>query len=99
MLMSLANELELTTCKAILERIKQRAINKYGDKWMAGLTNEYVRLARSRGDKTATAGSRRTQLERIFERESCSADSLIQLAAAVGCRFQMVCTIEEIEEL
>lgn len=99
MLLSLSNELEVTTCKVILERIKARAIQKYGEKWMAGLTNSYVLLAKAQGDDKATAGNRRTQLERIFDRGSCSADSLIMLAAAVGCRFQMVCTVEEVEDL
>jgi hypothetical protein len=99
MLLGLDERLEITTCKAILERIKKRAIAKYGDKWLAGLTNDYVRLAKSQGDEKASPGSRRSQLERIFERESCSADSLIMLVASVGCKFQMVCTIEEIEDL
>ena len=99
MLLSLVDELELTTCKAILERIRARAIDKFGEKWMAGLTNSYVSLAKSQGDEKASAGNRRTQLERVFENGSCNADTLIMLAAAVGCRFQMVCVVEEIEEL
>jgi hypothetical protein len=101
MLLSLASELELTTCKTILERIKARAIARFGEKWMAGLVKEYVDLAILQGDEKATVVSRRSQLERVFERGSCNADKLIMLAAAVGCRFQMVCTqtIEEIEDL
>ncbi len=99
MLLNLVKCLEITSCKAILERIKARAVDKFGEKWMAGLTNSYVSLAKSQGDEKATAGSRRSQLERVFENGSCTADTLIMLAASVGCRFQMVCTVEEVEEL
>jgi hypothetical protein len=99
MLVSLDLRLEVTTCKAILERIKARAIGKYGNKWIAGIVKEYVPLAIEKGDEKATVANRRPQIERTFENGSCTADTLILLAAAVGCRFQMVCTIEEVEDL
>jgi hypothetical protein len=99
MLLSLVDELETTTCKAILERIKQRAIDKFGEKWLLNLVKSYVAIAVENGDEKATVINRRNQIERVFNVGSCNADTLIMLAAAVGCRFQMVCTIEEVEEL
>lgn len=99
MLLSLAADLETTTCKAILERIKARAVAKYGDKWIAGLAREYSRIANENGDMKATPINRRPQIERAFEVGSCTTDTLIMLAASVGCRFQMICTVEEVEEL
>ncbi len=99
MLLSLVNELEIATCKAILERIKARAIQKYGDKWIAGIVRGYVSIAQSQGDEKATTVNRRPQIERVFDQGGCNADTLIMLAAAVGCRFQMVYTIEEVEDL
>jgi hypothetical protein len=95
----LATDSELPTCEAILERIKKRTIAKFGGKWLAGLTKAYIPLAIKSGDETATVANRRPQIEQIFKRKSCKVDSLILLAAAVGCRFQMVCTIEEVEDL
>lgn len=103
MLLSLAETLgiesELPTCESILERIKERAIAKFGEKWLAGLTKAYIPIAIKNGDETATVARRRPQIEQIFERKSCKVDSLILLAASVGCKFQMICTIEEVEEL
>lgn len=100
MLMSLAENLEITTCSAILERIQQRAQKKWGEKWLPNLVREYVVIAREHGsekDKNATAINRRPQIERAFTAGSCTADTLIMLAAAVQCRFQLACY--EIEEL
>jgi len=97
--LSLVCELEITTCKAILERIKARAIAKFGEKWLLNLVREYVSLSIVNGDEKATVINRRNQIERVFNVGSCNADTLIMLVAAVGCRFQMVCTIEEVENL
>ncbi|KAM3107286.1 hypothetical protein [Phormidesmis sp. 146-33] len=94
--LSLVCDLETTTCKAILERIKARAINKFGEKWLLNLVREYVAIC---GDEKATVINRRNQIERAFNVGSCNADTLIMLAAAVGCRFQMICVTEEIEDL
>ena len=91
--------MELTTSETILQRIKQRAIDKFGEKWIAGIVREYVSIALSQGDQKATTVNRRPHIERVFNIGSCNADTLIMLAAAVGCRFQMVCTKEEIEDL
>lgn len=99
MLVNLVESLETTTCKAILERIKARAIAKFGEKWLLNLVREYVEIAQQNGDGKATVINRRNQIERAFNVGSCTADTLIQLAAAVGCRFQMICTVEEVEEL
>lgn len=100
MLMSLVEELEITTCKAILEKIQARAVSRWGEKkWKVNLVKEYTRIAFENGDENATVVNRRNQIERAFEVGSCTTDTMIMLAASVGCRFQMVCTVEEIEEL
>jgi hypothetical protein len=91
---------ELTTSSAILERIKSRAIAQFGeDKWIAGLVREYVKLAQANGDEKATTINRRPQIERAFKVGSCTLDTAIALAAAVGCRFQMTCTSIEVIDL
>ena len=98
--MSLVRELELTTCKAILERIKARAIARWSEeRWQSNLVREYCNIALENGEENATPVNRRGQIVRAFEVGSCSVDTLIMLAASVGCRFQMVCVIEQIEEL
>lgn len=89
----------LVTAATILERIKQRAIGRWGEeKWLANLVREYVKIAQSQGDDKATAINRRPQIERAFKVGSCTLDTAITLAAAVGCRFQMACTTVEVEE-
>jgi hypothetical protein len=97
MLMSLADPLEITKCSAILDRIQQRAQKRWGEKWLVNLVREYVAIARDQGDQVATVTNRRNQIERAFNAGSCTADTLIMLAAAVQCRFQLACY--EIEEL
>lgn len=94
-----ANNLPLTSGNVILERIKSRAIAQWGqEKWIANLVNEYVKIAQANGDDKATAVNRRPQLERAFKVGSCTLDTAIMLAAAVGCRFQMACIDVKIEE-
>ncbi len=94
-----AQIVEITTSKAILDRIQHQAEKQWGDKWMANLVKEYVKIAREQGDEKATPVSRRTQIERAFERGSCNLDTAIMLAAALGCRFQMVCTSTTVIDL
>ncbi len=89
----------LISAAVILERIKQRAIDRWGDeKWQMHLVREYARLAQAQGDDKATPNARRGQIVRAFEVGSCTLDTAILLAAAVGCRFQMACTTIEVEE-
>lgn len=89
----------LPTAAVILKRIEQRAVDRWGeDKWLANLVREYVRLAIAQGDTKATTVNRRPQIQRAFEVGSCTADTLILLAAAVGCRLQMACTTVQLEE-
>lgn len=95
----LIKRLETTTCKTILERIKARAVKKFGEKWIAGIVREYVAIAQEQGDTSATTLSRRPHIERAFSNGSCNADTLIMLAGSVGCKFQIVCTVEEVENL
>lgn len=93
------NEKSLITASLILERIKTRAISKWGEeKWIVGLVRAYVEIANANGDDKATTINRRPQIERAFKAGSCTLDTAIALAAAVGCRFQMSCTTVEVEE-
>jgi hypothetical protein len=93
------NDKPPVTAAAILERIKQRSIARWGEeKWLANLVREYVKIAQAQGDDKATPINRRPQIERAFKVGSCTLDTAITLAAAVGCRFQMACTSIEIEE-
>jgi hypothetical protein len=85
----------MTTTQLILEKIQSRAKSIWGSKWMAELTKEYCEIAREEGEDTANANSRRTQIERIFSRGTCTADSLFRLLDAVGYRLQLVSEIVE----
>ena len=85
----------MTTTQLILEKIKSRAEDLWAEKWMAELTKEYCEIAREEGEDTANPNSRRTQLERIFERGTCNSDSLFRLLEAVGYRLQLVAEIVE----
>lgn len=68
-------------------------------KWLVKLVDEYGKIAQAQGDTKATAINRRSQIKRTFKVGSCTLDTAIALAAAVGCRFQLTCTTIEIEEL
>jgi len=85
----------MTTTQLILEKVQSRAEDLWGQKWMAELTKEYCAIAQEEGEDTANPNSRRTQLERIFERGTCTADSLFRLLEAVGYRVQLVSEIVE----
>lgn len=89
---------EMTTGKTILEAIQRRAIDRWGDRWIAELVKAYVQIAIANGDEGATVVKRRPQIERAFKSGGCTLDTAIALAAAVGCRFQMACTNVEVEE-
>lgn len=85
--------------QVILSRIRQRAIDQWGEeKWLVNLVKEYVKLATAQGDEKATVTGRRPQIQRTFEVGSCTLDTAILLAAAVGCRFQLSCTTIEVEQ-
>jgi hypothetical protein len=92
--------METTSANAILEAIKARAVAKWGEKkWIAELVREYVEISKANGDQVATTINRRPQVERAFKVGSCTLDTAIALAAAVGCRFQMACTSIEVIDL
>jgi hypothetical protein len=90
------------TSAAVLNAIKARAIKTWGEEnWFKSIVNEYVRLEQQRGGegaKKATYVNRRNQIDRAFEVGSCNLETAMLLAAAVGCRFQMVCTEVQIQE-
>jgi hypothetical protein len=91
--------MESITSKAVLEAIQRRAIERWGQKgWRDKLAHEYVRIAQKMGDSDATYNGRRRQVRRVFEVYSCTLETAITLAAAVGCRFQLACTEITIEE-
>ncbi len=96
--LSWVDPVETATGKEILEAIRRRAMERWQDKWMAELVKAYVKIAIANGDEGATVVKRRSQLERAFEGGSCTINTLIWLAAAVGCRLQLVCTSVEVEE-
>jgi len=98
-MLSLAKPVDVTTANAILEKIQARAKTKWGEKWLPNLVREYVKIAQLQGDEKATTVNRRPQIERVFKVGSCNLDTAIALAAAVGCRFQMVCTETQIIDL
>ncbi|MGJ3252344.1 MAG: hypothetical protein ACFE0J_14640 [Elainellaceae cyanobacterium] len=82
--------------KTVLERIKDRAITKWGEEnWLLEIVREYCNLS---DDPKATVRNRKPQIQRAFEVGSCTLDTAIVLAAAVGCRFQMACVSIEVEE-
>jgi hypothetical protein len=88
---------KLPTCKDYLEEIKRRAIAQWGERyWLPTLAREYVKIAQAHGDLEATYEGRRSQIHRAFKMWSCHPDTLLILAAAVGCKIQMVCTSIEV---
>lgn len=96
--LSWVDPVETATGREILEVIQRRAIDRWGEKWVAELVKAYVRIANANGDDKATAINRRPQIERAFETGSCTIEKAIWLAAAVGCRFQLACTNVEVQE-
>lgn len=96
--LSWIDPVEIATSKAILEAIQRRAMERWGDKWMAELVKAYVKIAIVHGDEKATSVNRRPQIERLFESGTCTLEKAIWLAAAVGCRFQLACSSVEVME-
>jgi len=84
---------EITSAQ-VLERIKERAIAKWGEKrWKLELVQEYCRLE---DNPKATPINRRPQIYRVFETGSCTLETALRLANAVGCRFYLEC-VERVE--
>jgi len=96
--LSWVDAVKTATGREILAVIQQRAIDRWGEKWVAELVKAYVKIAIANGDEKATSVSRRPQIERAFETGSCTLEKAIWLAAAVDCRFRLVCTNVEIQE-
>lgn len=96
--LSWVDAVETATGREILEVIQRRAIDRWGEKWVAELVKAYVKIAVANGDEKATSVNRRPQIERALESGSCTIEKAIWLAAAVGCRFQLVCTNVEVQE-
>jgi hypothetical protein len=83
---------ETTTGKQILDAIQRRATDRWGEKWLVELVKAYVKIAIAKGDEGATVVNRRSHIERAFRSGNCKLDTALALAAAVDCKFQMVCT-------
>jgi hypothetical protein len=83
---------ETTTGKQVLDAIQQRAIERWGEKWLVELVKVYVKLTVANGDEGATVVNRRSHIERAFKSGNCKLDTVLVLAAAVDCKFQMACT-------
>ncbi|NJP12691.1 MAG: hypothetical protein HC866_27180 [Leptolyngbyaceae cyanobacterium RU_5_1] len=85
--------LTVTRTKDLLDVVRKRAIAHWGEKnWRAELARATVTVLQQMGDTDATYETRRRQLYRVFETESCTTDTLLALVEAVGCRLQLVCT-------
>jgi hypothetical protein len=72
--------------KNLLDAVKARAIELWGDKWLATLVrthSEVIGAAESRG--------RYIQIKRIFEHGNCTIETLGGLMMAVDCKLQLVC--------
>jgi hypothetical protein len=96
--LSWVEPVEIAAGKDILDAIQRRAVERWEKRWMAELVKTYVKIAIANGDETATPVNRRPQLERAFKSGTCTLDTAILLAAAVGCKFQLHCTKVEVEE-
>ncbi len=84
--------LTVTETKDLLDVIQRRAILQWGEKkWRAELARATVEVLK-RTDPKADYMNRRRQIYRVFEENSCTADTLLALVEAVGCRLQLVCT-------
>ena len=79
----------MKSCKSHLELISKLAAEKWGDAWMKELTREYCKISQSQGEETATYDNRRTQIKRVFEIGSCTADTLIILYYAIDCELEI----------
>ena len=84
--------LTVTETKDLLDVIQRRATLQWGENWRAELARSTVEILKQKGDTDATYDTRRRQLYRVFETHSCTADTLVALVEAVGCRLQLVCT-------
>ena len=90
--------METANGKEILDTIARRAAERWGKRWIAELVKAYVKIAIANGDEKATTVNRRPQIERALESGNCTLKTLIWLAAAVGCRFQLHCITVDVEE-
>lgn len=83
------------TCEELLAIIQKRAEELHGDRWFAELVKGYVRIAKHHGDDTATVIRRRPQLQRAFDRGSCTVDTLLNLMDAVGLEIRVIAVTRE----
>jgi hypothetical protein len=70
----------------LLEAIKTRAIELWGDKWLANLVRKHSEVMGAEDTK-----GRYIQLKRIFERKSCNIETLSGMMLAIDCGLQLVC--------
>jgi len=81
----------IMNCAELIDLVKGRAEERWGDNWLASLVREYVAIAkRDWGDESATVARRRPQLERLFERRNCQVDTLLILLAAVDLKVKLI---------
>ena len=78
-------------CAELIDLVKGRAVEKWGDNWMASIVREYVAIAKADfGDASATVTRRRPQIERLFEKRNCQVDTLLILLATVDLKIKLV---------
>ncbi len=85
----------ITKCEDVLEKIRKRAIEKWGEvEWKARLTDRYTAIRIATDKKDATKIKCRSHIETIFSSGQCKADTLFQLVAAVECQVKFFCNTE-----
>lgn len=78
------------TAETALEKVKQAAISEWGEeRWLVELTRRYNELYNEDGDTTQAFKNRRSQIGRIFDKGSCTADWLFRLAHTAGCKISI----------
>ena len=76
-------------CKDHLELISRLAEEQWGDKWQLEIVRAYVGVVNSQSGEQTTVDKRKTTIARAFSVGSCTADTLINLYAAVNCEIQV----------
>jgi hypothetical protein len=77
--------------KRLIEMIQERAIYRWNKRrWLAEITKVYCQIYQAKGE-AVTPQSRRRQIQRVFEVQSCNLETAIALATCVGCKVQLQC--------
>jgi hypothetical protein len=72
--------------KNLLEAVKARAIELWGDKWLASLVRAHSEVIGAEDVR-----GRYVQIKRIFTHGNCTIETLSGLIMAVDCKLQLIC--------